>query len=76
MHSQVAQLFQQSPELRVVSHQRNDIRVPILGSYNFGVLQETGQQPSAFAPDDDPISPGIADRSDHKGSAAAIRGWS
>ena len=57
VQSQVLELLHQSPELRVVPHRRNDARITVLGGHDLGVINETGQQLPAFAPDDDPIPP-------------------
>ena len=70
---QVPELFHHSPELRVVSHQRNDARITAFRRHiDLDVINKTGQQPSAFAPDDDPVPPGEASRSDHEGSRCRV----
>src|SRR5262245_39152657 len=82
MQSQVPELLHQPPELRVVPDHRDDAGVAALGRLDLDVIDETDQQPPAFAPDDDPVLSGVARGFDHGKSRcrypeeAGIRGMS
>src|SRR5262249_8789872 len=67
VQSEVPELFHHSPELRVVSHRRDDTRFTTLSRRRgLSVIARARQPPSSCAPNDDPVLPGIASQSDHE----------